>query len=366
MITTSGRHVVLAVVGSVVLAFVLFLASGANPFEAMGLLVQGSIGSPRQLSTTLLVWIPLTLAAASLVITFSAGLWNIGVEGQIVLGAIGATWVARSVGGPGWAVIPLAMIVAVVAGSLWAMLAGLLKLYGGVNEIFGGLGLDFVATGFATYLIIGPWKRDGIASTSGTELFREDVWLPTIGGENVSWVALTLVVLAVIAVVLLMSGTSFGLKLKAVGTNLHSATRLGIPANRYLLVAFALGGSLAGLAGSTQVLGFTHKLVPSVSGGFGFLGILVVLLAGFRPILVAPIAFFFAAITVGTTFLELRIGVDSSVGGVLQGLLVLFVLLSGGWLRRRQAMAGTGPPEPAVPTPSGEVSADPAPAAGGV
>ena len=236
-------------------------------------------------------------------------------------------------------VITVAIVVGIIAGTLWALLAGVLRVYGGVNEIFGGLGLDFVATGLATYLIIGPWKREGIASTSGTDLFRDEARLPTTGGQDISWVALSLTVVAVIGVFLLMRGTSFGLKLKAVGSNIDAASRLGVPANRYMLLAFALAGGLAGLAGSVHVLGFHHKLVPSVSGGFGFLGILVVLLAGFRASLIAPIAFFFAAITVGTTFLELRLGLDSSVGGVLQGLLVLFVLLAGGWQRRRREMA---------------------------
>ncbi len=342
------RTAALAIGGSLLLAGLLFAANGENPFEAFKLLFEGSVGSRAKLSNTLLVWVPLTLAAASLVVTFSAGLWNIGVEGQIIVGAIGATWAAREVGGPSFVVITAAIVVAIIAGSLWALLAGVLKVYGGVNEIFGGLGLDFVATGMATYLIIGPWQRAGVASTSGTDLLRDEAWLPKIGDENISWVSLALTVAAVIGVFLLMRGTSFGLKLKAVGSNVHSATRLGIPANRYMLIAFGLGGALAGLAGSAQVLGFHHKLVPASSGGFGFLGILVVLLAAYRASLIAPIAFFFAAITVGTTFLELRLGLDSAVGGVLQGLLVLFVLLAGGWQRKRRTEAASA----LAPTPS--------------
>jgi len=339
VISDKYRTATLAVGGSILLAWLLFLANGENPFEASRLLVEGSIGSWPKLSNTLLIWVPLTLAATSLVITFSAGLWNIGIEGQIIVGAIGATWVVRELSAPPVAVIAAAIVVGIIAGILWALLAGALKVYGGVNEIFGGLGLDFVATGLVTYLIIGPWKRDGVASTSGTDLFPEEVWLPETAGQNISWVALLLTVAAVLGVFLLMRGTSFGLKLKAVGHNPRSAARLGIPANRYVLLSFALAGGLAGLAGSVHVLGFHHKLVPAVSGGFGFLGILVVLLAAYRPSLVAQIAFFFAAITVGTTFLELRLGLDSSVGGVLRGLLVLFVLLAGGWQRRRRLEA---------------------------
>jgi simple sugar transport system permease protein len=213
------------------------------------------------------------------------------------------------------------------------MLAGVLKVYGKVHEIFGGLGLDFVATGLVVYLIIGPWSRAGVASTSGTDLFREEVWLPTVG--DYSWLALALAVLAVIGVYFLMRGTSFGLKLKAVGSNSRSAFLLGVPTGRFMLAAFAVCGALAGIAGTVQATGFHHKLVPSVSGGYGFLGILVVLLVAFRVVWIAPVALFFVAVSVGSTQLSLRLDLDSAIGGVLQGILVLFAVLAGGFQVRR-------------------------------
>ena len=140
-------------------ALVLLQLAGAPPFEALGLLWDGSVGSAAKISDTLAAWVPLTLASAGLVVTFAAGLWNIGVEGQIVAGAIAATWIAREVPGSAPVLIPLMILGGIVGGVLWALLAGVLKTRGGVNEIFGGLGLDFVASGLAIYLIIGPWKR---------------------------------------------------------------------------------------------------------------------------------------------------------------------------------------------------------------
>ncbi|MCB2222813.1 MAG: ABC transporter permease [Actinobacteria bacterium] len=318
---------------AVVVAAGLLLASGANPFEGFRLLWSGSLGTAGKIPDTLITWVPLTLAAAGLVVTFAAGLWNIGIEGQIVVGAIAATWVAREVPGPAAVVIPLVLLGGMIGGALWALLAGALKVYGKVNEIFGGLGLDFVAAGLVVYLVIGPWKRAGVASTSGTDLFRPDLWLPEWAGY--SWLALGLTVLAVVAVYLLMRGTSFGLRLKAVGSSPQSAHLLGIPTGRFMLSAFAVCGALAGLAGAVQATGFHHKLVPAVSGGYGFLGILVVLLAAFRAKWIAPIALFFVAVSVGATQLSLRLELDSAIGGVLQGILVLFTLLAGGFQVRR-------------------------------
>lgn len=334
----------------VALAFaaLLVLLVGENPLEAFRLIIDGSLGSTDKLSDTVMVWVPLTLAAAGLVVTFAAGLWNIGVEGQIALGAIGAALIAREVAAPPIVLVPLTLVFGILFGVIWALFSGALKAYGKVNEIFGGLGLDFVATGLTIYLIIGPWARPGIASTSGTEPFPEDAWLPALGDTRFSPLAVVLTILAVVGVWLLLRGTRFGLKLKAVGANTHSSYLLGIPTNRYMLGAFAICGALAGLAGAIQATGFHYKLVPSSSGGYGFLGILVVLLAGYKAARVAPISAFFAIVAVGSISLTLRLDVDSALGAVLTGVLVLFALLGTGVRshrsRKRAAMAsGDGP-----------------------
>jgi ABC-type uncharacterized transport system permease subunit len=329
---------------------------GAPPFQALRYIWDGAMGGSRQIGDTLMAWVPLTLAGEGLVITFAAGLWNIGIEGQIAMGAIAATAVAR-VGPDVTVVLVVLMILAgAVGGMLWAMLAGVLKTKGRVNEIFGGLGLDFVASGLAVYLIIGPWKREGIASTSGTDLLKPAASLPVVGQTRLSLVAVGLAVAGVVLVYLLMRGTMFGLRLRAVGRNPASARLMGVPTERYLLGAFAACGALAGIAGAIQVAGVWHKLVPTVSGGYGFLAILVTLLAGFRALRVPPIALFFAIASVGSAQLTLLLFLNSSVGGVMQAVLVLFVLLAGGWQLRRVRRRAR-PEEAGVPTSVTELEA---------
>jgi simple sugar transport system permease protein len=344
----SAVPTIVAVVLALVVGVALLLVVGAPPLEALWLLVKGSFGSASKISATLLAWSPLLLASAGLAITFAAGLWNIGVEGQIIMGGIAATWVARSLPGPVWVVIPATILAGAVGGLLWAVLAGVLKTHGNVHEIFGGLGLDFVAAGFATYLVIGPWKRSGVASTSGTDIFRQEAWMPEFQAFGVGWPVIPVILglLAVLLVWFLLRGTLFGLRLKAVGSNSYSSFLLGIPTNRYVLGAFALGGALAGIAGTVQVTAFHHKLVPAISGGYGFLGILVVLLAGFSAVWIAPIALFFVGISVGSTQLDLRLGLDSAFGGVLQGIIVLFVMFGGAWSARHAQGSLTPQEEP--------------------
>ncbi len=347
ILKTAGPTLV-SLAAALLVGVALLLLAGAPPFEALWLLVEGSFGSASKISATLLAWSPLLLASAGLVITFAAGLWNIGVEGQIVVGAIAASWVARSLPGPVWVILPATIIAGAIGGLLWALIAGVLKTYGGVHEIFGGLGLDFVAAGIVVYLVLGPWKRTGVASTSGTDIFREQAWMPEFEAFGTSWpvIPVALGLASVFGVWLLLRGTRFGLRLKAVGRNPQSSFLLGIPTNRYILGAFAIGGALAGVAGTVQVTTFHHKLVPSISGGYGFLAILVVLLASFSAVWVAPIALFFVAISVGSTQLDLRLGLDSAYGGVLQGIIVLFVMIGGAWSARRASMTPTAQGEP--------------------
>ncbi len=326
----------LAMIAALLVAAGLMLLVKAPPLDAFRLLIEGSL-TGRKLPDTLMAWAPLMLTSAGLVVTYTAGLWNIGVEGQVIAGAIAASWVARTVDGPVWLLVLLTVLAGAIGGMLWALLAGVLKVFGRVNEIFGGLGLTFVAQAMATYLIIGPWKRAGIASTSGTDPFPQNAWLPTVGTTRLSLVAIALALAAVVLVYFLLKGTRYGLRLRAVGRSHKSAFLIGIPTTRYMLSAFAIGGAIAGIAGTVQVTGFLHRLVPAVSGGYGYVGILVALLVDLHALWVPVVAFFFAMISVGSTQLQLQLDLDSSLGGVLQGILVLFTLLAQGIQERRSA-----------------------------
>ena len=328
-------------VGAVILALLftsaVLLMAGAPPFQAYLYIIKGTISSIANVSNVLTAWAPLLLTTSGVLITFSAGLWNIGIEGQILVGAIFTTGALRllqnSPVSPGW-ILVAGFLAGAVGGALWAALAGVLKTFGGVNEIFGGLGLNFVATAFALYLIIGPWKRPGIASTSGTLTFPDRLWLQTLPKMALSPWALGLGILVIILVFFLLRGTHFGLRLKAVGKNSKAAFLMGVPTWQYSMFAFMLCGAFAGLAGGIQVTSVYHRLTLGISSGYGFLGLMVAMLINYQAIWAAPVALFFAALNIGGIQLPIVLKLDSSLSGVLQGILVLFVLLVEGARQR--------------------------------
>lgn len=311
----------------------ILLAAGASPVEAYKNMITGSIGSMRKFAEVLVTFVPLLLVTAGLLITFSAGLWNIGVEGQIVLGAIGTAWVFRQFVDstlPPALIIGLAILGGMIVGALWASLAGALKTFGGVNEIFGGLGLNFVSTALTLYLIFGPWKREGVASMSGTEPFPDHFALPQLPELRISLWALAIALVGIVIVYFILQGTYFGLKLKAVGKNFRAAYLLGIPTWQYSMYSFLICGALAGAAGAIQVAAVYHRLIPSISSGYGYLGLMVAMLINYQAIWAIPVALFFAALNIGSIQLPIVMKLDSSLAGVLQGVLVLFVLLMEG------------------------------------
>jgi simple sugar transport system permease protein len=336
-----------AVVLALGLSTLVLVATKAPPLAAFASIARGAVGSWGVASDVLVAWVPLLLVTSGLLVTFTAGLWNIGIEGQITFGAVFATWALRSFQDGSFdptLVITLSILAGMAGGALWAMLVGALKAFGGVNEIFGGLGLNYVAIALNLWLIFGPWKRPGVASMSGTVPFDKSLWLPTVTEQSrFAPIALVLALVAIAIIFLLIQGTYFGLRLKAVGKNPKAAYLLGIPTWQYTMASFAICGLLAGLAGAIQVTSVYHRLIPSISSGYGYMGLMVAMLVNFSAALAAPVALFFAALNVGSIQLPITLKLDSSLAGVLQGTLVLFVIMAEGARSRLMKKGGRKP-----------------------
>lgn len=323
------------------LIVLVILPTKQSPVTIVTTMISGAFGSWELVARAATTLAPVLLCAAGLAFTFSSGLYNLGVEGQVLAGAIATTALVRILfpdGGvalaPPVVIMALGIAAGFIGGMLWGLLAGALHVYGRISEIFAGLGLNFVAQGLAIYLIFGPWKRSGVASMSGTALFDESVWLPVIGTTELSPMALVLAGVGLVVALIVLRNTYFGLRLRAVGQSLRSSFILGIPATQHMLAAFAICGAFAGLAGATQALAVFHRLIPGISSNLGYLGLLVAMLANYNPIWLLPIAAFFSALNIGALKLPSELKVESSLAGVIQGVLVLTVLLGRGMVER--------------------------------
>lgn len=325
---------------------------GADPQIAWDYVYEGTLETPAKRADLVAFWMPLAITSLGLVLTYTAGLWNIGVEGQLIMGAIGATWSVRlfteyepgkgpiiDIGLSKWGVLIMCFVLAALTGGAWALVAAILKTKGGVNEIFGGVALNFIAQTFTMYLISngGPWQPVGSRATE-TARFPENARLPSLAEyRRLAPATIYITVGAFILVCLIMYVSRWGLQLRAQGKNEKSAYLLGVRTERNILISMALCGGMAGIAGAYRVLApDVIKLTASPSGGLGFLAILVVLLASMSALLTPFVSFVFAVLSKGGQRLEsgfewdYDLSLDRSLVRVLQSTVVLMVVLAFG------------------------------------
>ena len=296
--------------------------------------------SGRKVAAVLEFWIPLTLASIGRILTFRAGLWNIGVEGQMALGGLAASAFTFSVviESP-LLMIPLSIIAAMLGGAAWALIAGVLRTRFGVNEIFSGVALNALANQVTLLLIAGPWRPLDSDKAQYSRAIPSAARLPGIDREfNVSVLALLITFAAILIVIFVLNRTRWGLNLKAVGRNPKSALLLGVPTTITALGAMVACGALAGIGGAHRILFTDGNVTSQFTGGIGFIGLLVVMLVGMRATWVPLVALIFTIMLQASTPLQF-LGLGTAFVGVLQGLLVLLVILFAGardrWLEQR-------------------------------
>lgn len=331
-----GLVLIPAFIFVLVIIVAVLLALDKDPTLAAQKFLDGALGTDARRADVIMTALPILLCASGLLLTYTAGLWNIGVEGQVTMGAVFASFLARGVtlDQTSLPILFAEIALAAFGGALWALLAAVLKTRGKVNEIFGGVALNFIAQNILIYLVSGPWQAPGNSPT--TAPFAEGALFPRAARLRLSPLAIGITVIAYLAVFIVLSGTRWGLQLRAMGRSEKSAFLLGVRTERNVLLSMAVCGALAGIAGATQTLFTRGRLVTGISGGVGFLGVLIVLLVMVRAAWVPLVTLFFAIVPVGSQKLDVAMNLDSAIGNVFQSALVFGVLLTNG-LRARFA-----------------------------
>ncbi len=329
----------LSVLTAVLVGSFLILLDGRDPITAFEGLVEGAFLEPRGLLATFRNMTPLVLSGLSVAFAFKSGLFNIGVQGQLILGSVVAAWVGFAVKGlPPVLHVTLAVLASIVVGGLWSAIAGALKAYADAHEVITTIMLNYIAAQFAGWLIStgsdgsrpGPLAspdsvQDAIARTPRILPSAE---LPVIYRVPPNFdlhVGIFMAVIASILIAFMLYRTTFGFQLRMTGYNPHAAQYAGVNVKQVTIATMFIAGCLAGLAGGIQTLGVNHDYEGNQSLGLGFDGITVAFLASNNPIGVNFSAFLFGAMDAGTTRMALAADVAKELIQVIQALILMFV-----------------------------------------
>lgn len=334
----------LATLAALIIGAVLLLFLGANPISAYGALFEGAFGSANSIAETLVKATPLLLVGVGICIAARGGVNNIGGEGQLVVGALSATIIGLALPGvSGWLIIPLAMLAGFVGGAIWGGIPGYLKARFNVNEILSTIMMNQIAVHGMNFLLNGPLidpvQLQRASRIPQTARLARGFDLPRLVPTRLHLGA-AFAVLAAVVVYVLLWRTTLGYRIRAVGLNPEASRYAGINVPQHIVLSLLLSGALAGLAGAVQVYGLHHRMFTDGSttgftGNAGFNGIVTALFGQLHPLGTIPASFLFGGLLVGANKLQRTAQVPGALITTLNGLVVIFVVSSEIWQRRR-------------------------------
>lgn len=314
-----------AVLLALLVGAIMMIAEDISPVTAYASLLEGAFGGRYNVAETLAKASPLLFTGLATIVAFKASFWNIGAEGQLYIGAIAATWVGLTFSLPKPLHLALALILGFAAGAAFATLPGVLKARLGVNEILVTLMMNYIATYFVSYLVEGPW-RDPSGITYSPPLPDSARYPVLLEGTRLH-IGIALSVIAAILVHVLLKRTALGYEMRAVGEGPEAARCSGINVGKVTVLAASISGGLAGLAGVGEICGIQHRLLGGLSPYYGFLGIIVALLARLDPVGSIFSALFLGALFVGADEMQRSAGVPVTMIYIIQGMILLFLLV---------------------------------------
>jgi len=321
---------------ALVLFGLILLVSGRSPIGSYRDIFTSTLGSAYGFSEVLVAMTPMLLTALAVALPSRIGLINVGVEGQLYMGACFATWGALTFSDlPAWVLLPGMALLGMIGGGLWALIPGILRAMGLVNETITTLLMNSVAPMLVSFAVFGFWHSP--MDTNKTPNFAPSARLPTLFGTRVD-LSLLIGLALLVLFWFFMKSTRWGLEMRAIGGNPQAALRNGIPYRTYVISALCVGGAIAGLAGMAQVSGFYGVLLANFSRGTGFMGFLISWLAGGDPLGIVVTSFVVAVITSGGNLLQLTRDLPYAMINILLAL-TLFVVLAKPQLARRRKPA---------------------------
>jgi simple sugar transport system permease protein len=316
-----------AILAALLVGSVFIMMAGSDPIEAYAALFEGAFFEYYGFANTLVKMSPLILAGLAVTIPLRAGQFNIGVEGQIYMGALFATFAALFLPPlPGWLHIMVSSLAGAVGGALWALIPALLKAYYRINEIIVTLLMNYIAINIVSYFVSGPMMAADAPYPYSNEI-PEALFLPQIMARTDAHLGVVVGIVLAVVLFFVFQRSTVGFSLATVGRNPHAARYAGMSVERHIVVSFLVAGAMGGLAGTYEVLGLKYRLFHMFSPGYGYDGIVVTFLAGGNPLFVVIAAAFLGGLRSGAGIMQRAVGVDTTVVEAIQGLVVIFVAM---------------------------------------
>ena len=363
-----------AIAAALLLGGIFLAIRGKDPLAAYGMLVGRGLGTSYGITETLIHMAPLLVVSAGLLISLRAGVWNIGIDGQLLVGALFAGVAAAAIAGQ--VADPIMWLVAALAGMtgglFWALVPGILRVRWGLNEIITTLMMNYVALNVTSWLVKGPVKDPSVVPPQ-TVLIPREMRLPAIPGTGVH-IGLLVGLVVVLVVAVLFRQTVIGFMLDVLGRNRQAAIHAGMPVNRLTLVALLASGAFAGLAGANDILGVKGLFQGNWNPGYGFAAFALVYLARLNSLWLIPFAYFLSFLAIGGEMMARPLAIPTYFVEVLEGLMLLCFAVATYFERIRSpfareeevevgpALAGEPPgplPEPVLETAAGRVGGQP-------
>ncbi len=317
---------VVSAIAALVIGIFIIELTGNNAMEAYSYMFRGAFGSMNNICELFVIAVPLILTGLAVAFAYRSGVFTIGVDGQLLMGAICAAWFVDTFSSlPGIALMIGGMLTGMVAGAVWGAIAGALKAYRGVNEIVSTLLMNYIALYLVDYLYTVALAAES-SKIPQTEKIVDAAKLPVLVDGTRLHIGIIIALVCAVIVYYVLFKTEWGMKFRAVGINPVAAKCNGISVTKYMVMSMAVSGAIGGLAGTIELLGTQYRIQSGFCTDYGFDGIAVALIGQLHPVGVVLAALFFAALNVGSNSMELMTSVPSSIADIIQSIIILFVV----------------------------------------
>ena len=315
-----GTAIALSLLAVTLFIFILRL----NPIEVFAAMLKGALGSTYRFQETIKMMVPLIITSLGIAIAFKMQFWNIGAEGQIIMGAFFASMVPMYFGTlPMVVMIPTMIVLGMIGGGLWALIPAFFKAKWGTNETIVTLMMNYVAFNWVNYLKNGPWKDPLSSNFPKFPTFVDSAILPKVMGVHIGWI---IALLLVIAIYFFMNHSKLGYEIAVLGESEQTARYAGINISKTIVIAVMLSGGLCGLTGMIQASAISNSLSTEITNGVGYTAIIVTWLSSLSAPIIIIVSFLFSVLLLGSSYIQSNFGIPQSAAQIIQGLILLFVL----------------------------------------